>query len=89
MQEVKKQSEAGVKKQKPDDIIEALIFAQNSESLEKEELFCENEIFEEFMVFFMAGTETTSTFTQNMIYGLAKDPEIDRLIRQEISQHMK
>ena len=46
MQEVKKQSEAGVKKQKPDDIIEALIFAQNSESLEKEELFCENEIFE-------------------------------------------
>lgn len=31
----------------------------------------EEEIFEEFNAFFVAGTDTTSNFTQTMIYAIA------------------
>lgn len=41
------------------------------------------------MVFFLAGTDTTSTFTQNMIYQVAKNPDIERKVREEIEKHMQ
>ena len=48
----------------------------------------EEEIFEEFSVFFIAGTDTTSNFTQMMIYSIATHPEIERKVREEISTYM-
>lgn len=41
------------------------------------------------MIFFLAGTDTTSTFTQNMIYQTAKNPEIEKKVREEIDKYMQ
>ena len=49
----------------------------------------EEEIFEEFNAFFVAGTDTTSNFTQMMIYEIARHPEIEAKVREEINTYMK
>lgn len=36
----------------------------------------------------MAGTDTTATFTQLMIYSIATHPEVERKVREEIECHM-
>ena len=37
--------------------------------------FSNQEIFEEFKMFFLAGTDTTAHFTQMMVYYLIKNPQ--------------
>lgn len=37
----------------------------------------------------MAGTDTTSNFTQSMIYAIANNPEIEKKLREEINTYMK
>jgi len=46
-------------------------------------------LFEEFSSFFFAGTDTTSTFAQMMIYHIARNPEIEQKVRSEIDKYMK
>lgn len=69
---------SNLKNKTPSNIIEALVIDQilgeESESQEKEKYYSEEEIFEEFCTFFVAGTDTTSHYLLMTIYMIAKNP---------------
>ena len=52
-------------------------------------LVSEDEIFSHFMTFFIGGTDTTSNYTNMMIIYMAKYPEIQQKVREEVEQFMK
>ena len=54
-----------------------------------ETMSSEEEIFEEFNAFFIGGTDTTSNFTQTMIYAIAIHPEIESKVREQIDAFMQ
>lgn len=71
-----------IKTKKDKDIIEAFITSNKySKNANSKELYNEQEILEEYIMFFLAGTETTSSLVQVMIYNVMKNPEIETKIR--------
>ena len=76
-----------VKKKKSKDMIEIFI-VNNNLSKGSSEGYDESQILEEFMLFFLAGTETTSNFVQVMVDYIAKNPKIETKLREEIDAKM-
>lgn len=85
MTQINTDLEASKENKTPSDIIEAIIIARrNATNTDEEMIEKQEEIFEEFNAFFIAGTDTTSGFTQMMIYEIARHPEVEAKVREEI-----
>lgn len=72
----------------PKNIIEAILVEnyKSKKSGKDEETYNLDDIYEEFKVFFFAGTDTTSNMFNMMIFYIFSHPEVERKLREEISR---
>ena len=78
----------GEKKGSPEDLIEAFVMSGHFSSTSDDDGYNEDEIFEEFCTFFIAGTDTTSHFLLMMVYYIAMDPAVEAKLREEIREYV-
>ena len=89
VQEIQAKLEKGELNQSPKDIIEATTKNSLKEKKEDEMTYTNDDLLYQFITFFGAGVDTTSKYLNSMIYILAKHPEIEKKVREEIQEYMK
>ena len=52
---------------------------------ERNPIYNDHSIFDEFKTFFLAGVDMTSSFLAMMIYLIIQHPEVEKRVREEIS----
>ena len=71
------------------DLVKAVLLYKKQHNLpDSDPLVSEAEIFTHFIGFFLGGTDTTSNYTNMMICYLAKYPEVEKKVREEVEQYM-
>ena len=76
VEEIKSNIEEEKIKENSNDLIEAIVRNSLKEKKEGELVYTEQDIFDEFSTFFMAGVDTTSNYLVMMIYLLAQHTEV-------------
>lgn len=60
---------------KPSDLLEALVFNRHKDGKESS-VYNEKALFDEFNIFFLAGTDTTSNYITTIIYLISLHPRV-------------
>lgn len=71
------------------DLIDALIHIKNAEKGDKDAIMTDDILVAQAGVFFFAGFETSSSTMEFMFYFLAKHPDVQKKVREEIQQGFK
>ena len=73
----------------PKNLIEAIVKNSLQERKEGELAYTDEDIFDEFSTFLIAGVDKTSNYLVMMIYLIVQHPEVEEKVRAEIEEHMK
>ena len=69
---------------KIDNVIKAYIVYKKQQKNTSDNVFSNKDIFAEFLGFMFAGTDTTSNFLNVSLFYIARNPEVQQLLRKQI-----